>query len=145
MQGFVRRSLGLRRLHAGACPGDAHYTYSNAPSFAAHGPLSVHNRKELLAWLDGICEATQAAHGFHLVVSDDDEVLSASLAAEPGSPISLPTFITFRRVPAVLSCVQWNTKISDIRPGRTGLIPCTYRSRVGTGVSQVRRKEAWAV
>ena len=76
--------------------GDAHYTYSNAPAFGGHGPLSVHNRKELLAWLDGICEATQAAHGFHLVVSDDDEVLSASLAAEPGSPVNLPTFITFR-------------------------------------------------
>jgi hypothetical protein len=82
--------------------GDAHYTYSNAPSFAGHGPLSCHNRRELLAWLDGVCAATQAAHDFHLVVSDDEEVLSASLAA-PGSPITLPTFIAFKRAPSLAS------------------------------------------
>ena len=77
--------------------GDAHYTYSNVPAFGGPGAMAVHNRKELLAWLDGVIEASQRAHNFHLV-SDDDDVLSASVAAvDPGSPVALPTFITFRR------------------------------------------------
>lgn len=59
--------------------------------------MAVHNRKELLAWLDGVIEASQRAHNFHLV-SDDDDALSASVAGvDPGSPVALPTFITFRR------------------------------------------------
>jgi hypothetical protein len=73
--------------------GDAHYIYRNAPSFTKHGELCVHNRKELVAWLDKIIEDTQKAHNFHLV-SDDEDVLSASVAT--GSPITLPIFITFR-------------------------------------------------
>ncbi|KAK9914836.1 hypothetical protein WJX75_001156 [Coccomyxa subellipsoidea] len=75
--------------------GDAHYTYRNVPSFTKHGEMSVHNRKELLAWLDKIIEDTQRAHNFHLV-SDDEDVLSGGLVA-PGSPVQLPTFITFRQ------------------------------------------------
>lgn len=74
--------------------GDAHYTYRNVPSFTKHGEMSVHNRKELLAWLDKIIEDTQRSHNFHLV-SDDEDMLSGGLVA-PGSPVQLPTFITFR-------------------------------------------------
>ena len=75
--------------------GDAHYTYRNAPDFQVYGNLEVHNRKELLSWLDKIIEGTQKAHNFHLV-SDDEDVLSASVAVTPGSPVKLPTFITTR-------------------------------------------------
>ena len=63
------------------------------PSFTKYGETSLHNRKELLSWLDKIIDDTQRAHNFHLV-SDDEDVLSASVA--PGSPVNLPTFITFR-------------------------------------------------
>ena len=56
----------------------------------------MHNRKELLSWLDKIIEGTQKAHNFHLV-SDDEDGLSASVAVTPGSPVTLPTFITTRR------------------------------------------------
>ncbi len=73
--------------------GDAHYTYRNVATFDRYGEMSVHNRKELLSWLDKIIEDTQRAHNFHLV-SDDEDVLSAGVA--PGSPVQLPTFITFR-------------------------------------------------
>ena len=55
----------------------------------------MHNRKELLSWLDKIIEGTQKAHNFHLV-SDDEDGLSASVAVTPGSPVTLPTFITTR-------------------------------------------------
>ena len=55
----------------------------------------MHNRKELLSWLDKIIEGTQKAHNFHLV-SDDEDVLSASVAVTPGSPIKLPNYITTR-------------------------------------------------
>ena len=78
------------------CAGDAHYTYRNAASFPTYGNLEVHNRKELLSWLDKIIEGTQKAHNFHLV-SDDEDGLSASVAVTPGSPVTLPTFITTRR------------------------------------------------
>ena len=77
--------------------GDAHYTYRNVATFTKYGEMSVHNRKELLAWLDKIIEDTQRLHNFHLV-SDDEDVLSGGLVA-PGSPLQLPTFITFRCCP----------------------------------------------
>lgn len=63
------------------------------PTFTKYGEKSLHNRKELLSWLDKIIDDTQRAHNFHLV-SDDEDVLSAGVA--PGSPVNLPIFITFR-------------------------------------------------
>ncbi len=85
--------------------GDAHYTYRNAADFQVYGNLEVHNRKELLSWLDKIIEGTQKAHNFHLV-SDDEDVLSASVAVMPGSPVKLPTYITTRSAACVVQmCV----------------------------------------
>ena len=57
--------------------------------------MEVHNRKELLQWLDKIIEGTQKAHNFHLV-SDDEDVLCQSVAVAPGSPVKLPTFVATR-------------------------------------------------
>ena len=90
---LLRRMIPCSDRFHGA--GDAHYTYRNATDFQVYGNLEVHNRKELLSWLDKIIEGTQKAHNFHLV-SDDEDVLSASVAVTPGSPVKLPTFITTR-------------------------------------------------
>ena len=75
--------------------GDAHYTYKNARDFRLYGNMEVHNRRELLQWLDKIIEGTQKAHNFHLV-SDDEDVLCQSVAVAPGSPVKLPTFVATR-------------------------------------------------
>jgi hypothetical protein len=60
-----------------------------------YGNMEVHNRKELLQWLDKIIEGTQKAHNFHLV-SDDEDALTQSVAIAPGSPVKLPTFVATR-------------------------------------------------
>ena len=86
-----------------------------------YGNLEVHNRKELLSWLDKIIEGTQKAHNFHLV-SDDEDVLSASVAVTPGSPVKLPTFITTRwaSMQVLMSAILAASALPSLGPGSPG-------------------------